>query len=151
MLHLPFAHNYPSQNVYPIQHRQIPPAPVLNVRLSFPGESASSTVYPALVDTGSDFTIVPLPYLLSISAPETRSAFVRGLFSQRHLATLYLVDVHIETGVIARVEVIGADEEADNFEGEEIILGRNLLNKLYLFLNGPDSQTHLLERPPRRF
>jgi predicted aspartyl protease len=135
----------------PFSTDKFPPAPILNIRLSFPGESASAAVYPALVDTGSDFTIVPLQYLLPITAPETRSAFVRGMFSQRQLATLYLVDLHVETGVLAGVEVIGVDDEVDSFESEEIILGRNILNKLYLFLNGPDSQTQLLERVPRRF
>jgi hypothetical protein len=39
----------------------------------------------------------------------------------------------------------------DGFDNEEIILGRNILNRLYLFLNGPDAKTHLIERPPRRF
>jgi len=130
---------------------KFPPAPVLNVRLSFPGDPAPAINYPALVDTGSDFTIVPLPYLLSVNALEMRSAMVRGLFSQSQVATLYLVDIHLEIGVLAGIEVIGADEEADGFEDEEIILGRNVLNKLYLFLDGPNTQTYLLDRVPRRF
>ena len=57
---------------------KFPPAPFLPIRLSSPGEPASSSEHEALIDTSSDFTLVPLRYLLAVEAPETRSAFVRG-------------------------------------------------------------------------
>jgi predicted aspartyl protease len=135
----------------PFTTHKFPPAPILPLRLSSPGEPASSSEYQDLIDTGSDFTLVPLRYLLAINAPETRSAFVRGLFSQQQLVTLYLVDIHTDIGVFMGYEVIGIGQTDDGFEDEEIILGRNVLNRLYLFLNGPDSETQLLERRPRRF
>ncbi|GIK58970.1 MAG: hypothetical protein HND44_22585 [Chloroflexi bacterium] len=134
----------------PFTTHKYPAAPVLSLRLSSPGEPASASEYRALIDTGSDFTLVPLRYLLRINAPETRSAYVRGLFSRRQLTTLYLVDIHLEIGILSGYEVIGVDETADGFDEEEIILGRNVLNRLYLFINGPQAETHLLERPPRR-
>jgi predicted aspartyl protease len=121
------------------------------LRLSSPGESASATEFHALIDTGSDFTLVPLRYLLAINAPETHPAFVRGLFSQQQLVTLYLVDIHTSIGVLSGYEVIGIGEMDDGIADEEIILGRNVLNRLYLFFNGPNAETHLLERSPRRF
>ena len=130
---------------------KFPPAPILYLRLGFPSEGAGTEKMPALIDTGSDFTLVPLRYLLQCNAPETRSAFVRGLFSQRQMITLYLVDIYLDIGVIAGIEVIGVDKTEGDFDDEEIILGRNVLNKLYLFLNGIQLQTHLLERVPRRF
>lgn len=129
---------------------KFPPAPTLHLRLSFPGEHAATNEVAALIDTGSDFTLVPLQYLLQCNAPETRTAFVRGLFSHRQLVTLYLVDIHLETGVLVGVEVIGIDKSEDGFDDKELILGRNILNKLYLFLDGPQQQTYLLERTPRR-
>ncbi|MCA9974054.1 MAG: hypothetical protein KC425_27770 [Anaerolineales bacterium] len=132
-------------------HHKFPPAPVIPIRLSSPGEPAAASEYPALLDTGSDFTLVPLRYLSTIQAPETRSAFVRGLFSERQLITLYLVDIHLEIGVLSGYEVIGVENTVDGFTDEEIILGRNVLNRLHLFLNGPAAETHLLERPPRKF
>jgi predicted aspartyl protease len=135
----------------PFTQQKILPAPVIPIRLSIPGEPAASGEFHALIDTGSDFTLVPLRYLLAINAPETRSAFVRGLFSKRQLTTLYLVDIHLSIGVLSGYEVIGIGETDDGFDDEEIILGRNILNRLYLFLNGPGAETHLLERPPRRF
>lgn len=135
----------------PFTHRKFPPAPVIPIRLSSPGEPASASEYHALLDTGSDFTLAPLRYLLAIHAPETRSAFIRGLFSEQQLITLYLVDIHLEIGVLSGYEIVGVEETADGFVDEEIILGRNVLNRLYLFLNGPAAETYLLERPPRKF
>lgn len=135
----------------PFTPEKLPPAPVMPIRLSSPGEPAAANEYAALLDTGSDFTLVPLRYLLGINAPETRSAFVRGLFSQQQLVTLYLVDIHTEIGVLPGYEVIGIGGTDDGFDDGEIIIGRNVLNRLYLFLNGPAAETHLLEHPPRKF
>lgn len=52
-----------------------PPAPVLPIQISFPSQPPASAVISALVDTGSDFSLIPLRYLLPIDAPEMRSAF----------------------------------------------------------------------------
>ena len=79
---------------------KFPPAPILNIRLSFPEEAAKGDEISALIDTGSDFTLVPLRYLLQVEAPEMRTASVRGMFSQQQLVTLYLVDIHLDIGVM---------------------------------------------------
>ena len=135
----------------PFDDHKFPPAPILPIHLSIPGEPATTNEYDALIDTGSDFTLVPLRYLLDIAAPETRSAYIRGLFSEQQLVTLYLIDIHTSIGVLPGYEVIGIDEMDNGFNDQEIILGRNVLNRLYLLLNGPDAETHLLERLPQRF
>ena len=134
----------------PYSNTTFPPKPILNVQIGVPGESAISRAYPAFIDTGSDFTLIPLSYLLEINAPESRAAFVRGLFSQRQIVTLYYVDLQLDIGRLVGIEVIGLNE-VDEFDSGEIILGRNILNKLHLFLDGPDQTTYLLERKPRRF
>lgn len=140
----------------PYSHPNFPPAPILDIRLSPPLERAQTCWLPALIDTGADFTIIPLYWLLQIDAPEVRSAYVRGLWSEQQLVTLYLVDVHMETGVISGVEVIGIDMDEERFgdddeEEDEIILGWNVLNKLFLLLEGPNQQTRILEGLPRKF
>ena len=53
------------------------------LRLSAPREAAYEVVLSALIDTGADFTLVPLDWLLRINAPESRSANVRGLWSEQ--------------------------------------------------------------------
>ncbi|MCE7986638.1 MAG: hypothetical protein DYG89_36150 [Caldilinea sp. CFX5] len=60
-------------------------------------------------------------------------------WGDRHAVVLYLVDLDIDGQVFPGVLVAG-DETAD-----EIILGRNLLNMLPLFLDGPQQQTYLVD------
>ena len=44
----------------PHSQTKFPPAAVLEMQLSAPGEPPSTTMLTALIDTGADFTIVPL-------------------------------------------------------------------------------------------
>ncbi len=128
-------------------HQKVPPAPVLEIRLSPPCESARTNVLPALIDTGADFTLVPLRWLLEIDAPEVRWAFLRGLWSEPRNVTLYLVDVHFENQVLPGVEVAAVEDEEDM----EVVLGRNILNDLIVLLDGPREQVDLLTRRPLKF
>ncbi len=106
---------------------------------------------PALFDTGSDFTLVPLSDLLRMDAPEAQSAFLRGLWSEQRPVTVYLVDLHLENRVLPDVEVVGIEDESSETEEEsEIILGRNVLNRLILLLDGPSEYAEILERRPSR-
>ena len=130
---------------------KFPPAPILSIQLSAPEESPQTEFLPALVDTGSDFTLVPQHWLLQIDAPYSRPALVRGLWSSQQEIDLFLVDIHLEKGILPGVEVVGVPERDSIFESEEIILGRNLLNLLFLLLEGPAQQTCVLERRPLRF
>ena len=132
-------------------HAKIPPAPLLDIQLSPPGESASMNPSPALIDTGSDFTLAPLSYLLRMDAPEARSAFLRGLWSEQRAVNVYLVDLHLENRILPDVEVVGVEDESNETEEEsEIILGRNVLNRLILLLDGPSEYAEILERRPIR-
>lgn len=67
------------------------------------------------------------------------------------MTTIYLIDLHLASGVLPDIEVVGVNDDVDEFENEDIILGRNVLNKLILLLEGPQQQTTILERRPRRF
>ena len=138
-------------NAVQYNQQKYPPAPALKVRISAPFEPTRTDLLPALIDTGGDFTLVPLSWLLQINAPEVRWAYLRGLWGERRQVTLYLVDLHLDTGVLAGIEVIGADDDEEPVEDREVILGRNVLNKLILLLDGPNEQTDILERRPLRF
>jgi predicted aspartyl protease len=82
---------------------KFPPVPVLNIALSVPGEGAQTELTPALIDTGSDFTLVPEKWLQAIDAPRSRLARVRGLWSSYQEITLFLVDVHLDIGILPGV------------------------------------------------
>ena len=108
--------------------QKLPPAPILKIKLSPPREAAQTDSVPALIDTGADFTLVPLSWLLRIDAPEVRWAYLRGLWGEQRQATLYLVDLHLDNGVLPGIEVIGIeDSEEETDEDREIVLGRNVL------------------------
>jgi predicted aspartyl protease len=127
---------------------KIPPAPILEIKLSPPREGMQTDSLVALIDTGADFTLVPLDWLLQIDAPEVRYAYLRGLWSEQRQATLYLVDLHFDSTVLPGIEVIGLEHDED--DDQEIILGRNVLNKLILLLDGPSEQVDILDRRPQR-
>ena len=101
-----------------------PPAPVLDIRLSVPGEAPTTDMHSALIDTGADFSISPLPWLLEIDAPGRVPPYVRGLWSNRRLVTLYLVDIHLEQGILPGMEVIGVDSDVDMEDDSEMVIGQ---------------------------
>lgn len=83
--------------------------------------------------------MVPSDLLDGIGAIEGERATMRSHFGERLPVQTYVVDLEIEDFVFTGLYVIG-----DDF-GEEIVLGRNVLNKLPLFLDGPKEQTEVLD------
>ena len=102
-----------------------PPAPNLEIRLGLPDESLKVGPLPALVDTGADFTIVPVEIIepLEVQIDDRK----------------YLLNVGVEDLRLPLVEII-ADEL-----GDEVILGRNVINKLIMILNGREQTLEILE------
>ncbi|MEK7276781.1 MAG: retroviral-like aspartic protease family protein [Chloroflexota bacterium] len=94
---------------------------------------------PAIVDTGADATVVPLRYLLEIGAEETAPGWLRGVAGDRRPVALYFVDVHVGELRFPNVRVIG-DKLTD-----DLLLGRDVLNKLALFLDGPMLQFYVVD------
>jgi predicted aspartyl protease len=114
-----------------------PPFPVLAVVL----RSEDGTVGPlaALLDSGADATVVPSHLLEEIAALEGEQATLRSHFGDTRLVQTYLANIEVDGHVLPGVYVVGDDE------GDEIILGRDVLNKLPLFLDGPQQQTEVLD------
>jgi hypothetical protein len=135
----------------PYAKSKFPPAPVLTIALSAPGEGPQTGLASALIDTGSDFTLVPEKWLQNLDAPRSRPARVRGLWSAYQEVTLFLIDIHLDIGILPGIEVVRVLKSAGIFENDEIVLGRNVLNLLILLLEGPAQQTSILERRLRRF
>ncbi|MCI0347556.1 MAG: retroviral-like aspartic protease family protein, partial [Chloroflexi bacterium] len=107
----------------------VPPAPVLEIRLGVPGEALVVGPLPALVDTGADATIVPAGLLRSLHAQVDDRRLLRTPWGDPVRVNVYLLDVAIGDLRLPAVEVV-ADER-----GDEVILGRNVLNKLMVTLD----------------
>ena len=116
-----------------------PPMPVLSVLLSFPDSDQWHGPHIGIVDSGADYTIIPLSNLAPIDPPSVGSANLVSQWEDRREVTVYHLDIRIGNVVLQSVEVAGDPDS------KEVILGRNVLNDLMLCLNGPEVQLELVE------
>ena len=86
----------------------------------------------ALVDTGADVCIVPSAYLVRLKVLADDERYLRPLGGVRRRVRIYTIDIGIGSMRLPSVEVVGDEIEA------EVILGRNVLNKLLIVLDGPN-------------
>ncbi|MGH2521395.1 MAG: retroviral-like aspartic protease family protein [Anaerolineales bacterium] len=92
----------------------------------------------ALLDTGADGTIIPIHHLRTIGARRAFEAKLHSQWGERRSVFLYLVDLRIGDVALPGIYVVG-DEV-----GQENVLGRNVLNRLKLLLDGPALSTQFL-------
>lgn len=121
----------------PHNPRYRPPFPTLQVVLHT--DRTRSEILIALVDSGADGTLVPEALLQEIGAPESGDVTLRTHFGDTQRLARYLVDVQVENVVLPGIYVMA------DVSGNEIILGRDVLNKLAVFLDGPVQQTEILD------
>ncbi len=115
-----------------------PPAPSVEIRLGAPNESLNIGPLRAFVDTGSDTLLVPYGHLESLGAQIDNRKTLRSQWGERRTVDVYLLDVGIGDIRLPLIEVV-ADER-----GSEVILGRNVLNKLIVTLNGPKQELEII-------
>lgn len=122
---------------YEYSNEYDPPMPIVDVGISKPGRAQADVSVTALVDCGSDGTLIPLDILESAEAKYVGQAYIRGVLGYRQSVDLYLVTLHIAGHKRHAVRVAAVDPD------DEIILGRNLLNQLEVTLNGPADMTEI--------
>jgi predicted aspartyl protease len=110
----------------------------MQVRFAISDSKFSSEETLGIVDTGADATIVPLALLEQIEATIEGYNTMRGHWGESRPVNLYNVDVVIEGVTLPGILVIG-DEV-----GHEVILGRDVLNRLQLLLDGLKLHTELV-------
>ncbi len=118
-----------------------PPAPVIPIGLAVSGTNDALGPFVALIDTGSDVTVMPQTVLVSLRAKPVRTAYLRSPWGERRHAAVYVLDVLIGAERYPNIEI--AADEAET----EFILGRNFLNRLPLLLDGPQMTVQLLNAP----
>jgi len=120
------------------------PFPQLPVVMIHPESNARAASLLGLVDTGADATLVPSAQLRAIGAEEIYRASLRSHWGESRPVVVYLVDLQVAGHNLPGIEVI-ADEYSD-----AILLGRNVLNRLILLLDGPVQETDVLTARRRR-
>ncbi|MCW5853938.1 MAG: hypothetical protein KIT87_27980 [Anaerolineae bacterium] len=80
---------------------------------------------------------MPIEQLRAILAPVVTEARIRSHWGEWRTVQLFAVDVQVGLITISGLFVVGDDE------GNEIILGRDFLNKLRVVLDGPSQFTEL--------
>jgi predicted aspartyl protease len=128
-----------SQYLYSNQYT--PPAPVMEIRLGFPGRAALFGPFIALIDTGADATYVPAELLRQINAPFINRGIVRSQWGERRSVKLHTVTVKVGQFIIPVVTVISDSQSS------EVVLGRNFLNRWQLNLDGPGALTQIIGEP----
>lgn len=126
-------YSYPYSDVYD------PAMPIVEVGVSLPKRSVADIAVPALLDSGSDGTLIPIDQLELIGAKPVGPARVHGLWGGSRMANMYLVKLYIGPHQLFAVRVAGVEV------GDECILGRNVLNHLVITLNGHASTVEIME------
>jgi predicted aspartyl protease len=115
-----------------------PSIPVLQVAFGYQDRPRVGT-YQAIVDTGADATIVTEEIVRRLKATPLNPGQLVTQWGDAHPVTIYLLDIQIDDLLLPGIVVAGDPKS------HEIILGRNVLNKLALFLDGSSQQTDLLD------
>jgi len=111
---------------HPYDATHDPPLPVLALLLSTPGDDDRIRLV-GIADTGADITVVPSTVAEALLAA-IGTVRVAGVGGARASATLYR----------ARVEIDGASDVIEVAAwGDEIIVGRDLLNRCVARFDGP--------------
>lgn len=106
-----------------------PPAPVVRVTVRIPSDNTGQVTTNALVDTGADVTCVPEALVMAVGGEPAGTRDV-GSINQVHIGSFNAYFLEFEIASTRKlVEVIAI--------GDQVILGRNLINEFVLQLDGP--------------
>ncbi|MDQ3249841.1 MAG: retroviral-like aspartic protease family protein [Chloroflexota bacterium] len=117
--------------IYDYDSSYFPAVPVAEIGPNKVGAGPEAEmVLIALLDSGADGTIVPVAHLETMDAEYVNSGFMRGVTGGRSSVDIYAVTLRIGAYKLSSVRVV-ADEQ-----NQETILGRNVLNRFIVTLNG---------------
>lgn len=115
-----YTHEY-SSDYYPAM-------PMVTIELALARNEPQQSLF-AIVDSGADATMIPMRYLQGINAQASEKKWMRGVAGGRYRVGLYPVFIQLGTHGMY-VSVVGDPLN------DEIILGRDVINRLVLTLNG---------------
>lgn len=111
---------------------------MLPIGVSGPGATAAMLV-PALVDTGAGMTALPSDVPRQLGLPVAGRTIVSGFDGQARIVPTYTVQIRVAEYTTV-LKVIGL--------GAVALLGRDVLNTLFIRLRGPEGILEVDEPPP---
>lgn len=114
---------------YDVSHS--PPAPVIAVEISSLVHPRRRRTVPALLDTGADITAIPAEFANPLDLYPIGRLQLEGIGGQFVPALLYAVRLQVAGLSMARTEVVLTPLEF-------AVLGRDVLNRFYIRLDGPE-------------
>lgn len=115
-----------------------PAMPVCQIRLGPAGGTTETEPLEALIDTGADLTIVPTRVLREIGAKRVSRGQARSVWGDTRSVDVFAVALSVGNLRLRALRVVGDDH------GDEIILGRTVLNRLRITLDGPAAMTEVI-------
>lgn len=125
---------------FPYDASTDPPAPVVPIRIASLADPTEVRVVSMLVDTGADCTCIPEVVARSLALPIVERASIAGIAGAVRRVALYEASIELATFRIV-VPVVGLDDEA--------IVGRDVLRRIVLTLDGPRGRATLQGVKPR--
>jgi predicted aspartyl protease len=116
---------------YAYNQQVTPPAPFVHVTLRSPDGARDAGELPALVDTGADRTIVPRGAVNGLGLIPLDEVPLMGMGGQVGRYSTFIVQLQVRQLAPFLVEVAASDDEPF------IILGRDVLNRYRIILDGP--------------
>lgn len=114
-----------------------PPAPLLPVSIASPDDVTAVVLVRAIVDSGADMSVVPVALARDLGLPRVGRVRVRGVVAGAN-ALVYA----------ASIGLAGRSHTHDVLAmGDETIVGRDVLNRFVVTLDGPGLRASL--RAPR--
>ncbi|HKU39477.1 MAG TPA: retropepsin-like aspartic protease [Polyangiales bacterium] len=120
-----------------------PPACVLPVRIAGLDVHGPAALLRMLVDTGADCTLIPARIAKSLRLPVVDKAEIVGVGGRAIAAPVHAARIRLgNLRVLARVVALS----------DECLLGRDLLNRIVLHIDGPGQivETTVRSKRPRR-
>jgi predicted aspartyl protease len=106
----------------------VPPAPSLQVVVSNP-YSKESRKERGKVDTGADISVIPSEFVPQLGLAPARRLLARAYDRREGFVITYYVDLAVQEFAFELVEVVAAPRS-------DILLGRDILNRLKMLLDG---------------
>lgn len=108
-----------------------PPAPVIAAEIGSLVHPRRRRTAPALLDTGADITAIPAEFAEPLNLYPIGRLQLQGVGGKLMPSFIYAVQLQVEGLAVPRLEVVLTPFEF-------VVLGRDVLNRFYVRLDGPE-------------